>query len=76
MRLAAFALVLAGLAHGQGVDYVRANYTKHEFEIPARDGVKLFTAVYVPKDTSRTYPIRHQRSASRGKPRSRNRSAS
>jgi putative CocE/NonD family hydrolase len=37
--------------------YVRANYTKYEFEIPMRDGVKLFTAVYVPKDRSTSYPI-------------------
>ena len=36
---------------------VRATYTKHEYEIPMRDGKKLFTAVYVPKDASRTYPI-------------------
>ena len=31
-------------------DYVRAHYTKYEFRIPMRDGKRLFTAVYVPKD--------------------------
>jgi hypothetical protein len=31
-------------------DYVRAHYTKYEYRIPMRDGVRLFTAVYVPKD--------------------------
>src|SRR5262245_40032812 len=36
---------------------VRENYTKYEYRIPMRDGVKLFTAVYVPKDDSKTYPI-------------------
>lgn len=36
---------------------VKAAYTKHEFMIPMRDGVKLFTAVYTPKDTSGPYPI-------------------
>ncbi len=36
---------------------VRAHYTKYEFRIPMRDGKHLFTAVYVPKDTSKTYPI-------------------
>jgi len=36
---------------------VKAAYTKHEFLIPMRDGVKLFTAVYTPKDTSEKYPI-------------------
>ncbi len=42
---------------GQGADYVQANYTKYEYRIAMRDGVKLFTAVYVPKDASQTYPI-------------------
>jgi putative CocE/NonD family hydrolase len=30
-------------------DFIRAHYTKYEFRIPMRDGVRLFTAVYVPK---------------------------
>ena len=38
-------------------DYVKANYTKFEYQIPMRDGVKLFTSVYVPKDQSKKYPI-------------------
>ena len=36
---------------------IRDSYTKSEYEIPMRDGAKLFTAVYVPKDASSTYPI-------------------
>lgn len=32
-------------------------YTKAEYRVPMRDGVRLFTSVYVPVDTSRTYPI-------------------
>ena len=35
----------------------QSNYTKREYRIPMRDGVKLFTAVYVPKDSSKSYPI-------------------
>ncbi len=31
------------------MEFIRAHYTKHEFRIPMRDGVRLFTAVYVPK---------------------------
>jgi putative CocE/NonD family hydrolase len=31
-------------------DYVRAHYTKYEFRIPMRDGKRLFTAVYAPKE--------------------------
>ena len=33
------------------------NYEKHEYQIEMRDGVKLFTSVYSPKDSSQTYPI-------------------
>jgi putative CocE/NonD family hydrolase len=33
-------------------DYVRSHYTKYEFRIPMRDGKRLFTAVYVPKDAA------------------------
>jgi putative CocE/NonD family hydrolase len=36
---------------------IKAHYTKYEYRIPMRDGVHLFTAVYVPKDTSKTYPF-------------------
>lgn len=45
-------------------DFVRENYTKFEYRIPMRDGVKLFTSVYIPKDVfsdERTYPIMLQR---------------
>jgi len=37
--------------------YIKANYTKFEYEIPMRDGKRLFTAVYTPKDDSRDYAI-------------------
>jgi putative CocE/NonD family hydrolase len=53
-------MLFAGLtpaAFGQGLDAVRAEYTKYEYRIPMRDGTKLFTAVYVPKDLSQRYPI-------------------
>lgn len=48
---------IAGQADAQGIDEVKANYTKYEYRIPMRDGTRLFTAVYVPKDTSKTYPL-------------------
>jgi predicted acyl esterase len=41
----------------QGVDAVRARYTKYEYRVPVRDGARLFTTVYVPKDASRRYPF-------------------
>ena len=33
-------------------NYVKSHYTKYEFRIPMRDGKRLFTAVYVPKDSA------------------------
>jgi len=56
-------LVLAALcfapamAPAQGLEYVKSHYTKYEYRIPMRDGKRLFTAVYVPKDESQRYPI-------------------
>ena len=37
--------------------WIRENYTKRELQIPMRDGVKLFTAVYEPKDKTEKHPI-------------------
>jgi uncharacterized protein len=63
-RLAAacWALLLFGLhvptdVAAQGIEHVKAHYTKYEHRIPMRDGVHLFTSVYVPKDQSQRYPI-------------------
>ncbi len=36
---------------------LRESYTKYEYLIPMRDGARLFTSVYVPKDRARTYPM-------------------
>lgn len=33
------------------------NYVKQEYKIEMRDGTKLFTSVYTPKDDSQNYPI-------------------
>jgi uncharacterized protein len=41
----------------QQTDNVKANYSKSEHMIAMRDGVKLFTAVFSPKDASQKYPI-------------------
>ncbi len=42
-------------------EYTVANYTKFDHRIPMRDGKKLFTSVYAPKDGTKTYPILLQR---------------
>ena len=59
-----FALLFSvGSLWGQAPDastlesYIRLHYTKQEHQIPMRDGVKLFTAVYLPRDTTRKYPL-------------------
>ncbi len=36
---------------------IKENYTKYEYLIPMRDGVKLFTSVYAPKDAGKPYPF-------------------
>jgi len=41
--------------------YVVDNYTKQEVTIAMRDGSKLHTTIYSPKDTSKKYPILMQR---------------
>jgi putative CocE/NonD family hydrolase len=56
LLVACFACPLAAQEKGEKFD-VRASYQKREFRIPMRDGVKLFTSVYLPRDTSRTYPV-------------------
>jgi putative CocE/NonD family hydrolase len=44
-------------AGGLNARYLSERYDKHEYRIPMRDGVELFTAVYVPKDQSQSYPF-------------------
>ncbi len=42
---------------GQEAYDIRSNYSKSEHMVPMRDGVRLFTIVYAPKDASQKYPI-------------------
>ena len=48
--------------------YPEANYDKAMYEIPMRDGVKLFTIVYSPKDQSVNYPMMLMRTCYSVKP--------
>jgi putative CocE/NonD family hydrolase len=41
----------------QTTSTARERYTKYEYQIPMRDGARIFTEVYVPKDTSQRYPF-------------------
>ena len=48
-------LVSASWAHAQ--DSLRDRYAKQEVRIEMRDGKKLFTSIYAPKDASHPWPI-------------------
>lgn len=62
--LVAFLLASPGAAWAQ-IDqdslFIRQHYTKVERRIEMRDGVRLFTSIYMPRDTTRRYPILLQR---------------
>lgn len=55
--LALFFLQVKAQQTSELARYIRENYTKREVYIPMRDGIKLFTAIYEPKDKSQKYPI-------------------
>jgi putative CocE/NonD family hydrolase len=42
-------------------DYVKNNYDKQEALIPMRDGKRLYTAIYMPKDHNQSYPFLMER---------------
>ncbi|MDN3585036.1 CocE/NonD family hydrolase [Mucilaginibacter flavus] len=48
---------LASAQTSEDSTYIRQNYTKMEKYITMRDGKKLFTSIYLPKDQSKKYPI-------------------
>ena len=59
-------LLLPLLSCGQGrrggePDFVRQNFDKVEAMIPMRDGVRLYTAIYIPRDHSHPYPFLMER---------------
>lgn len=49
--------VFAQTLNQQDSAWIRDNYIKKEMMIPMRDGIKLFTAVYIPKNSSEQHPI-------------------
>ncbi len=46
-------------SHAQDIneEYVKAHYTKIEQYITMRDGVRLFTSIYIPKEKGKKFPI-------------------
>ena len=59
-------LIVPVISYGQNdqitdANWIQNNYSKKEYFISMRDGVKLFTAIYAPRDSSQSYPILMQR---------------
>ena len=50
-------LVFTSPLRAQEQEWSQEHYTKKEVLIPMRDGTRLFTTIYAPKNVSRTYPI-------------------
>ncbi len=53
-----------GFIWGQANDdarYIAKHYEKLERYIPMRDGIRLFTSIYIPKNNTKKYPILLQR---------------
>ena len=54
-------ILMSGISYAQDAKadsaYVREHYEKTEQLIPMRDGTKLFTAIYTPKDQTKKYPV-------------------
>ncbi|NOR53228.1 MAG: CocE/NonD family hydrolase [Candidatus Aminicenantes bacterium] len=50
-------LLVSSFLPAQGTFDIKANYTKAEYMIPMRDGIKLYTQVYMPIDSNKKYPI-------------------
>ncbi|MDB4926446.1 CocE/NonD family hydrolase [Mucilaginibacter sp.] len=61
MKKLAFLIItffpLIGAAQNPDSTWFVNNYIKKEISIPMRDGVKLFTSIYQPKDQSEKHPI-------------------
>jgi putative CocE/NonD family hydrolase len=58
LSLAVISLLSGSARSQQSVrDYIKENYSKRELMIPMRDGVKLFTAIYEPKNRSEKHPV-------------------
>ncbi|MFV1981696.1 MAG: CocE/NonD family hydrolase, partial [Rhodothermia bacterium] len=48
--------------HRAGEYDIAANYLKREVRIPMRDGVNLYASIYIPRDTTQSYPFMIKRS--------------
>lgn len=57
LLIALLALPLLSTAQNADSLWITSNYIKKEVRIPMRDGAKLFTTLYIPKDKTEQHPI-------------------
>ncbi|WP_271783279.1 CocE/NonD family hydrolase [Aquimarina algiphila] len=68
LRSICFFYFITGFSQETASYDVKSQYTKQEVDIVMRDGVKLHTTIYSPKDTSKKYPILMQRTPYSSRP--------
>ena len=52
-----FYVLVVSAQNEQDSAWIKDNYTKIEQYIPMRDGIKLFTSIYIPNDKSEKHPV-------------------
>jgi putative CocE/NonD family hydrolase len=55
------ALAPAQQRNNNEIDFVKSNYDKQEVYIPMRDGIRLYTVIYTPKDKTQPHPVLMER---------------
>ena len=61
LSIALLALLSARCQEKKAGNFVKDNYTKMDTTIIMRDGIKLYTVIYIPKDQTEKYPILMER---------------
>ncbi|MEO8765483.1 MAG: CocE/NonD family hydrolase [Ginsengibacter sp.] len=59
--IALFLRISATCQDNTDASFVKDNYTKMDVSIPMRDGIKLYTVIYVPKNSDEKYPFLMER---------------
>jgi uncharacterized protein len=57
LLLSIVSVLFVSAQYSQDSAWIKDHYYKIERYIPMRDGVKLFTAIYIPKDTAQKHPV-------------------
>lgn len=60
--MVAFSILISGEINAQSIpNFVKENFIKTDTTITMRDGIKLYTVIYEPKDNSEKYPFLMER---------------